>query len=258
MWAGIDCSIPVSPFLLLQKKTITLTPPGTTVSLTEDPGGSLRVTLTPPQSDLRICFLEAAGAYWVPGKDYWSWCGQWQDGEADLSVVVEGRVPVYLSLFTSRPIANATFTFHPDSSSSSDSLKDFSIVVCLTVPIVVVLVVLSVLSIYIRQARRRRRIIPNVRAQNRTLPDCGPQDLEVIKTALFECIEPKYHTECPICLDTFTADTWVRQLACGHAYHTLCLESLVTRQHICSICKRPFDVHSCFSLLNTQTDVSPV
>lgn len=130
-------------------------------------------------------------------------------------------------------------------------------------PTLMILALLMGLILYFKKMDRNNRTLPRVPPRIRPIPDSflskPALDLEsMFATARYSSLVLRYLLDCPVCLESFLPETWVRQLHCGHVYHKECLEGLAEKQHVCCICKREFERKSGFSVLTTQGDASYV
>ena len=144
-----------------------------------------------------------------------------------------------------------------------DKSKIVYIVVGVIVPVLMILALLMGLILYFKKIDRNNRAMPRVPPRIRPIPDSflskPALDLEnMFATVRYSSLVLRYLLDCPVCLESFLPETWVRQLHCGHVYHKECLEGLAERQPVCCICKRDFEGKSAFSVLTTQGDASYV
>lgn len=55
------------------------------------------------------------------------------------------------------------------------------------------------------------------------------------------------HKQCSICLDSFNAGETCSMLACGHPYHSKCIENWLARRPACPLCRKPTSVATTIS-----------
>lgn len=77
-------------------------------------------------------------------------------------------------------------------------------------------------------------------SRRRTPPEAAASDVE--KEIDLETLpQLQKYEDCPICIETFTEDDWVRLLPCGHVYHDSCVKVwLVSCSADCPTCRHDF------------------
>ena len=55
--------------------------------------------------------------------------------------------------------------------------------------------------------------------------------------ALFSAKHPHYKSDCPVCFCELEKESFGFVLACGHAFHSLCLEDWLKIKAVCPVCK---------------------
>lgn len=53
-----------------------------------------------------------------------------------------------------------------------------------------------------------------------------------------DLLNPRFNKKCEICEEDLNEGDDIGQLACSHAYHTICLDSWVKIYSVCPICKK--------------------
>ena len=257
-WGGVDCSFGVLPVSLDRTYHFSLEASGTTLAYFDGNSGELDVNLYGGMN-LTVCVLESdSGEYSIPSKDYYTYSHPLSMNAAKVTLKASASRPMYLSLIGTE---NDSVAMLLSVSGSGSSAPD-STLILIGVLIPSSLVLLSGVGIIscIRMWRKREQRRVRVAARRSSVqPKSTKPDLDVVSSLLvYGTITVHYSTDCAVCLDAFQPETEVRLLACGHAYHSGCLENLAERQQTCCVCKQDFERKCDVSILTTQGDVREV
>lgn len=261
-WGGVDCSFAVLTTALGRTYHFDLAETRIVLDFVDGSSQALDVQLL-GSGQLALCYLEGPdGRSLVPGSEYWTLCKQLNSSITATEISTSTSRPVYLSCSASHKgtvalYVSASSTSHTDSVPAKDPSK-FVILVGTLVPVGFVGLVIFGSVAYWKLckngARRQGRITANSSsAQAQREPSKTLVDLDLISSLLlYSTVTVRYSIDCAVCLDSFTPDTAVRQLLCGHVYHSECLSSLAARQQLCCVCKQEFDRKCDVSILTTH------
>ena len=256
-WAGPSCSFPVAiarPDVIYQ---LDLRSGPTVLQCFDGFLQEIEVQMMDGDTPAKLCLLEAPnGGYLIPSQDYCSLCKDLPGRGNVAKFKLTHNLPVYISVSGNY---TAALMLSTHANSPVASAQTF-ILVGVLIPSCLIIVGVVVLILYFRVCRGglEEPSLPAPVVLNLPPPRGSkvPLDLDVVSSATrYLEVSLRYSSDCPVCLDGFEPDSIVRQLPCGHVYHSPCLELLAVKQQICSICRSDFDTRRLeASMLTTQGD----
>ena len=72
-------------------------------------------------------------------------------------------------------------------------------------------------------------------------PGLNPKERQRLKTKKFSK-DNQNETSCPICQGEYEEDDDVKELPCGHEFHSICIDQWLNNHKQCPICKQVIEL----------------